>query len=285
MTRSGARLRQSSAQQVQEYYRTQASAEWTRLVKDPFHSELEFGMTLRYLREYLPRRGLILDAGGGPGRYTVELARRGYRVDLLDLVPEELALARRQIRKAGVQDRVEAVLEGTLLDLSCFADGSFDAVLCLGGPLSHLLELPARKKAVRELRRVAKRGAPLFVSVMGRLGVLEGYLAQYPEELETAPGDPKRILRTGDYLGGHGFTPCHFYEPDELDALLKGAGVRVLERVGLEGLATHREQKFGRLFRTRKPALKEWMKIHEATHTHPAVVATSHHFLFVCRKE
>ena len=26
----------------------------------------------------------------------------------------------------------------------------------------------------------------------------------------------KHLVETGDYLGGHGFTACHFYLPEEL---------------------------------------------------------------------
>jgi 2-polyprenyl-3-methyl-5-hydroxy-6-metoxy-1,4-benzoquinol methylase len=42
---------------------------------------------MHFLEKHLPKKGLILDAGGGPGRYTIELARSGYDVVLLDLVP------------------------------------------------------------------------------------------------------------------------------------------------------------------------------------------------------
>ncbi|MDE0084481.1 MAG: hypothetical protein OXU23_02120 [Candidatus Poribacteria bacterium] len=43
--------------------------EWNRLVKDAYNS-LEFLLTMHHLRKHLPETGRILDAGGGPGRYT-----------------------------------------------------------------------------------------------------------------------------------------------------------------------------------------------------------------------
>lgn len=88
---------------VRSYYRTYD--EWGRLVRDSYH-ELELSTTLHYLRRYLPPRGLILDAGGGPGRYSIELARRGYRMVLLDFTPELLNKARGNTRRAGVASRV-----------------------------------------------------------------------------------------------------------------------------------------------------------------------------------
>ena len=90
---------------VRDYYTESVRREWRRLVKDAYHG-LEFRTTLHFLEEHLPPKGLVLDAGGGPGRYTIELARRGYEVVLLDMTPANLAFARRQIRRARVQDKI-----------------------------------------------------------------------------------------------------------------------------------------------------------------------------------
>src|SRR5512139_2833980 len=119
---------------VKDYYTGLVRKEWRRLVQDAYH-RLEFETTLHFLERYLPERGRILDAGGGPGRYTLELAKRGYEVVLLDLTPANLKFARRKVKRAGVQDKVREVVEGSIVDLSRFADNAFDAVVCLGGPL------------------------------------------------------------------------------------------------------------------------------------------------------
>lgn len=76
---------------VKEWFAKSAEKEWRRLKQDPYH-QIEFIVTMHFLSKYLPKTGLILDAGGGPGRYTIELAKRGYNVVLLDLVPEMLRL-------------------------------------------------------------------------------------------------------------------------------------------------------------------------------------------------
>ncbi|MDH5440279.1 MAG: class I SAM-dependent methyltransferase, partial [Candidatus Bathyarchaeota archaeon] len=47
--------------------------------------------------------------GGGPGRYTIELARLGYDVILLDLTPKLLEMAREQIEKANVESKVKQI--------------------------------------------------------------------------------------------------------------------------------------------------------------------------------
>jgi SAM-dependent methyltransferase len=76
---------------VKEFYTSSVRKEWRRLIWDAYH-RLEFETTLHFLEKYLPAKGLILDAGGGPGRYTLELARRGYQVVLLDMTPANLEL-------------------------------------------------------------------------------------------------------------------------------------------------------------------------------------------------
>jgi ubiquinone/menaquinone biosynthesis C-methylase UbiE len=122
---------------VKEYYQKYGIKEWKRLFQDPYH-KLEFDTTLYFLKKYLPKKGLILDAGGGPGRYTIELAKLKYDVVLLDLTPKLLEIAKEKIKKEKVENMVKEIVEGSIDDLSRFKDNTFDAVLCLGGCLSHL---------------------------------------------------------------------------------------------------------------------------------------------------
>lgn len=91
---------------VKEWFTKTARGEWRRLQKDPYR-KIEFIVTMHFLEKYLPKHGLVLDAGGGPGRYTIELAKRGYDIVLLDLVPEMLKLAKKKIRRAGVFRKVK----------------------------------------------------------------------------------------------------------------------------------------------------------------------------------
>ena len=93
---------------VKEYYTGCVRKEWRRLARDAYH-QLEFQTTLHFLEKHLPTRGLILDAGSGPRRYTLELARRGYEVVLLDMTPANLHFARRQIKRARLQNKVVKV--------------------------------------------------------------------------------------------------------------------------------------------------------------------------------
>ena len=265
---------------IQTFYTEHVRQEWRRLVQDAYH-RLEYDTTLKYMGQYLPEHGLVLDAGGGPGRYTLELARRGYDVVLLDFTPANLEFARRQIKRSGLRKRVKAVVEGSITDLSRFADDSFDAVLCSGGPLSHVIDACDRERALAELIRVAKPGAPLFISVISRLAVLIFELQLGQHELEMPHFQPLRD--TGDYFGGSGFTACHFFLPEEFQEALSRQPVELLTMVGLEGISTHHRKELKQV--AKNPARwKVWLETHYATCAHPAAVGMSEHLLGVCRK-
>ncbi len=265
---------------VQDYYTGQVRQEWVRLIRDAYH-KLEFETTLHFLEKYLPKKGLMLDAGGGPGRYTIELAKRGYEVVLLDMTPANLEFARRQVRRAKLQDKVTDIVEGSIVDLSRFADETFEAVICLGGPLSHVVDKQKRDKAISELIRVTKKGAPLFVSVMGRWSLLVVELMLFQNEIEMPIF--KQIRDTGDYEGDYGFTACHFFLPEELQEAFSEKGVTIVEMAGLEGISSHHARKVNQLAKDEK-RWKIWLETHSITCTHPSVVGMSEHMLIVSRK-
>lgn len=267
---------------VKKVYSSMADYEWNRLIKDEFHRCLEYDTSCRFLKKYLPRTGLLLDAGGGPGRYTIELARQGYDIVLLDLVKELLERAKEEIRKARVGSRVKQIVEGTITDLSRFKDNSFDAVLCLGGPLSHVCPEPERLKAVSELVRVAKKGAPIFVSVMSKYGVLLATPGGWPEAVVRE--EFTRLVQTGDDYEWMGEGYSHFFTSAELEQLFLGENVRVLQKVGLEGF--NADAKTTNDFATKHPeSWNRWLQIHNTFCTDPFGVDASGHIMIIVTKK
>ena len=138
--------------QIAAFYDQDPQHEWERMERH----RTEFAVTLRALQEYLPPPpAAILDCGGGPGRYAIELARRGYAVILFDLSEGNLALARQKAEEAGVT--LAGYEHGSALDLVRFADQTFDAVLLLG-PLYHLVEEAERCWQPLQRRRGSSGG-------------------------------------------------------------------------------------------------------------------------------
>jgi ubiquinone/menaquinone biosynthesis C-methylase UbiE len=67
----------------------------------------------------------VLEVGCGAAQFGIELAKRGAKVTGIDLSAEQLRHARENVRRAGVEYRVE---RGNAEDLSRFRGGSFDMV-------------------------------------------------------------------------------------------------------------------------------------------------------------
>ena len=288
MKKDNSKRRPTMNETVKRWYDARAEYEWIRLFQDGYH-QLEYLITMHFLEKYLPSKGLILDAGGGPGRYAIELAKRGLEVVLLDLSSKCLEIARREIGNAGVEDRVKEIVEGSVVDLSRFKNELFDAVLCLG-PFSHLLERSERERAASELVRVAKEKAPLFISVINRYGVFRTVLQRLPEEL-TDPSHEEMFTRgihrthyRHPKETGGGFTEAYFFLPNELRELFESKGVKTLTMATCEGLSSHLQEATNKLYKD-KEKWRRWLKILLQTCTDPCVIGLGEHFLYVGRKE
>jgi ubiquinone/menaquinone biosynthesis C-methylase UbiE len=272
---------------VREYYDNNAARERDRLIQDPYHS-LEYIVTTHFLEKYLPQKGLILDAGGGPGRYTIELAKRGYDLVLFDLSRECLREAEKGIRNAKVKRRVKKILQGSVTDLSEFDDENFDAVLCLGA-MSHLVENKDRVSAVHELVRVAKKGTPIFVSVINLYGVFRTVLQRIQHELVAS--SHKEMFTKGVHRASwhkkepdyRGFPDAYFFRPSELSELFEKQGVQKLEMATCEGLSSHLKEETNKIYEDERK-WKFWIDLILKTCTDPAILGLGEHFLYVGKK-
>ena len=270
---------------VEEYYASGVAKEWKRLNEKGSISWLEHYTTMSYLRKYLPKRGRILDGGSGPGRYTIELAKAGYKMTALDPVRESLRFAERTSKRYGVSKNIEGFVKGRIEDLSQFESNGFDAVISLGGPLSHIMSERLRKRAASELVRVAKPGAPVFASVMGRLSIVGGLLIEFPNELEEVY--VPTWLEKGDYKGKvfskPVFTAFHGFMPDEFTSLFQFKNFKRISTVALEGFASRAQPQLKKLAKNKK-LFNIWLKLHMESCEEPSVLGTSNHLLLVGRK-
>lgn len=253
--------------------------EWNRLVKDAYNS-LEFLLTMHYLRKHLPETGRILDAGGGPGRYTLELCRAGYDVVLLDIDATYTAFAKEKMKlePKPIASRLKASIVGDIRDLSRFNTNDFDAVLCLGGPLTYISDEIERTQATSELVRVAKSGAIVGISVMGYLAMLRTVLSRVSEELIM----PKywELIKEGKGNNLVQDSLWHFFRSSELQQLAESCGLTTLEMVGCEGLSTGLSAATNTV--AEEPTKWErWVELVLETATEPAVVDMAAHILYI----
>lgn len=272
---------------MRDYYDKYATKEWRRLVQDGYH-ELEFIVTMYLLDKHLPEKGLILDAGGGPGRYTIELARKGYDVILFDLSRECLKEAEKRIRNAGVKNRVKNIVQGSITDMAQFTDESYDAVVCLGA-LSHLVEKKDRESAASELVRVTKVGKPIFISVINLYGVFRTVLQRIQHEL-LAPSHRKMFSQGIHKAEWHkdepdyqGFPDAYFFRPSELKELLEKYRVETIEMATCEGLSSHLKEETNKIYEN-STKWKFWLTLILKTCNDPNILGLGEHFVYVGRR-
>ena len=200
---------------------------------------LEFARTTQLLERYLPAPSSeVIDVGGGPGRYAIWLANRGYRVHLVDAVPLHVEQAQEAFATAARSGQADARV-GDARTLP-FADESADAVLLLG-PLYHLSDRADRVGTLAEAGRVCKPGGVVIAAAISRFASsLDGLRAGYLTDPIFA-GIVANDLREGRHRNPTGhpayFTSAYFHRPEELAAECASAGLAHEETVAVEGIA------------------------------------------------
>ena len=270
-----------SKQSVQDYYAAFDENEWHRLSWP--EGALEFAITTHALGRYLPPWGRVLDIGGGPGRYSIWLAQRGYTVVLADLSPAMLDIARDKIAQAGVQSQIEDLLVCDACGLSPFTDDSFDAVLCLG-PFYHLTSPADRERAAAELVRVLKPGGVAFIAFMPLYTFLRRTLALKDEQHHLAqPEFVSRLMNEGVFLNDvpNRFNSGYGVRPQEVAPFLEKHGLTTVALLADTGFAAAQAQQLAELAESDPAAYEAAMEIIISTADAPSLLGASIHLLYV----
>lgn len=264
---------------VARYYDKNAEYEWSRLERH----RTEYAVTQRALQAYLPPAPAhILDCGGGPGHYALELTRQGYAVTLFDLAAANLALAEQKAAEAGLT--LNALAQGNALDLTRFADDSFDAVLLMG-PLYHLLEAEERTQALGEATRVLKPGGVIFAAFLAPYAAHRDAAIRFPEEPLLNAALYEEIESSGRLLprgpDASAFS-AYFAQPAEAQALCRAAGLEVITLLGVEGHVGISET--GGVNSLAGPAWEWWVEANWRVAPNPAIHGAVEHLLAVAHK-
>lgn len=239
------------------------------------HGSVEYITTMKYIHECLALAGdgRILEIGAGTGRYSIALAREGYPVTAVELVPHNIEVLK---SKLDGTEPIE-VHEGDALDLSFLRDESYDVTLLLG-PMYHLFTKEDKLRALSEALRVTRKGGYLLVAycmneatiiqycfMKGALGrVLADDMLEPDWHCRSEPSEIFELVRTEDIA--------------ELDAAI---GAERIKLVATDG-ASH-------YFRAMLEAMDEatfekWVEYHLATCERQDLVGASNHTLDILRK-
>lgn len=134
------------------------SADYDRFVDWPGRLAAELPFIERQLQGAGARR--VLDAACGTGMHAVELARRGFQVVGTDLSAAMVTQARANAARAQVAAQFEVAGFGRLRQL---AGPGFDALLCLGNSLPHVLSASELAATLDDFSACLRPGGLLMV--------------------------------------------------------------------------------------------------------------------------
>ena len=264
---------------VRNYYDDDVLREWERLAKP--YRRLEMESTLRLVDEFFSPGCHVADIGGGPGRYTMELLRRGFAVSLFDLSPRSIDFAREKLSQQGLTPRRAEPADAR--DLSMLASQSFDAALELG-PMYHIVEESGRLEALSELHRILKPGAPAIVGYINPLGLLRAGLTEFPSLYADEPLI-RQLFGTFIQAGAQeAFTEAVFVSPTQAMDELRASGFAIECRAGVEGCASGALEQVQALSEADPAAYDVLTRLVAESSTHPAFRDSTEHLHVVVRR-
>ncbi len=240
------------------------------------HFALYHRITLDNIRRFLPndKGAIILDAGGGTGIWSIELARMGYRVVLTDISEGMLNKAREKVSELKLDNQIEIRISD-ICSMPEFGDEQFAMVLCEGDPLSYCGN---HRVAVKELVRVVQPGGIVIASVDNRAAALN-WLRKKDDHNAI-----QQLLQTGEVVMPQEREEfcyvIHAFTPDELRELFESNGLSVERIIGKLVIARRLA-----CFKSKDPIIQEWLYHLELKYNdNPAFYPWAGHLEIVGRK-
>ncbi|MGL5440473.1 MAG: class I SAM-dependent methyltransferase [Filifactoraceae bacterium] len=217
---------------VKKHYNENAIKEWDRL-NNPY-SNIEFQTTLHMIEQYFNKNGDILDIGSGPGKYSLELLKKGNRVTLYDLSIEELKLAKENIERENLQ--ATDYICGDCSDLDQFEDNSFDLVLVMG-PMYHIHSKTRRLEILRQVKRILKKGGIALVAYLNGVGVVKSTINECSIAFSSLDG-VKELLKDRKWDKEESFTETYTVTPKGAIEEIRNLEFDIITYFGAESFAS-----------------------------------------------
>ncbi len=239
------------------------------------HGQVEYLTTMRYISECLsgiPHPNL-LEIGAGTGRYSVTLAKQGYPVTAVELIPHNLELLKAKL------DGTEPLtaIQGDALDLSPLPDAAYDLTLLLG-PMYHLYQREDKLRALSEAVRVTKPGGYILIAYC----MNEATVIQYVFGKNHLRDVMNLGLLTPDW---HCVSePKEIFElirTEEIAALDAEFPVQRIKLIAADGASNYMRECIDAMD---DETFASWLAYHFATCERQDLIGASHHTLDILRK-
>ena len=271
------------AEHISHFFDAYGEHEWNRF-EAPL-DRVSLHLHTHYLERFVQPEMHVLDAGAGPGRFTIELAKQGAQVTVGDISEEQLAQNCERVEEARLESFVHARHKLDITDLSRFEDATFDATLCYGGPLSYVME--RADDALSELLRVTKPGGPLLLSVMSKVGATRVFLPGVLEFLRLhGPDAAEEVIETGilpkDFARGHAMK---MYTWAELQELLARHGCEIIAASASNHLTTSHTEEVGEVYEQEEEVWGRLLEWERKVCGEPGNLDGGTHIIAVVRRE
>ena len=239
------------------------------------HGQVEYLTTMKYIHEYLKedKTKRILEAGAGTGRYSIALAREGYRVDALELTEHNLNILRSKL----TDNENLTALQGNILDMSIYEDNTFDVTLVLG-PMYHLYTVADQKQALAEAIRVTKPDGYILAAycMNDSVAIQEAFVRGHLDSLLE-----KNMLTEDFHCLSNPEDLFAMVRIEEIHALTKEFPVKRLKTIATDGATNYMRTMIDNMD---DHTFDYWMKFHLSTCERQDLIGATNHSLDILQK-
>ncbi len=223
----------------------------------------------------------IIDVGGGTGKYSEWLAKKGHQVHLVEPVSKHIQIAQ---KRADKLKNKYAVHQGASEKLE-FPDNYADLII-LHGPLYHLQKKEDRDITIREAKRVLKKGGIILgfainYTASTLVGLLNGlihkktFFEMCREELTTGVHNPPDDF---PWL----LAEAYYHKPEELKKEFTEQGLTYINTYAVEGMSWLDKDYFANMLNKKKKSTL--MKLLQITENDSYLLPFSPHMMIAVKK-
>jgi len=216
----------SRLKEVKSYYSEKAKS--YNEIFDMLYFKVYDAITWRYIDPYVPTNpnALVLDAGGGTGRWAIRMARKGCKVILMDISEEMLKVAAKSVEEDGLQHRI--IMKRGDITKTGYEGETFDMILC-----EHTLFLFKEPDIlIKELKRVLKKKARLIISAQNRYVQSLVCLPERPSSNKVDNALSILLRKKYSTMTKDGKVKIYTWTPNEFRTMLERTGFHVEKIVG-----------------------------------------------------
>lgn len=224
----------------------------------------------------------IIDIGGGTGKYSEWLAKKGHHVHLIDPVPKHIQLAQDRSKRSKTNFSVQLGESRNLPFSNQFAD-----LVILHGPLYHLQKENDRVAAIQEAIRVLKNGGFILgfainYTASTLVGLLNG-LIHKPSFFEMCKEELTRGIHNPPDDFPWLLADAYYHTPKQLKDEFIQQGMTYLDTYAVEGMAWLDKNYFANMLDPKKK--KTLLELIEITQNDKYLLPFSPHMMIAVQKQ